>query len=407
MTWKLILTGKDAVPCEEKIHQFAEILKNEPGRASGIGLLTGKMGIVLFLYYYSLYAKRDEFKDIGFEIISEIFDQIEADEVPHTFCEGLAGVGWGLQHLADRGFVETDIDDILAELDGFSSEVLHRHIEERNFDFLQGATGIGLYLLNRNQLPAATGSLQLLLDRLEQNCIHGPGKTIHWETCIDPSDGTMGCNLSISHGMSAIVNLLTRMARIERFRRQAIPLIEGACRYLSKQQFAEQGRTSCFPGLISPKEQPIFSRLAWCYGDLGVALGFLRSSEATGNATWIDTARKIFAHSANRREPRNTGVHDACVCHGTAGIAHIFNRAFQQTGDKHAHDAALYWLEDTLNHAKYSDGYAGYKMRHPEIKGGWKPEANLLEGIAGIGLVFISAVSIIEPAWDKCLMIGS
>ena len=33
-------------------------------------------------------------------------------------------------------------------------------------------------------------------------------------------------------------------------------------------------------------------------------------------------------------------------------------------------------------------------------------EYNLLDGIAGIGLSLISAISSIEPQWDECLLLS-
>lgn len=406
MSWKAIINGDASRPFEEKISQFAQILKEKSRDKTGIGLLSGRMGIVLFLYYYSLHSGRDEFKDVGFELIEGIFDQIETSEVPHTFCEGLAGFGWGLNHLISQGFIDADLDEIFMELDQFSSQVINRYIEDKNFDYLQGAIGIGLYLLDRNPRQTAADSLLALLDALERSAIVGANGTIHWQTVVDPSDGSMGCNLGLSHGMSGIVNLLTRLAAFKPFKQRAAHLITGACRYLLGRQFDNPGQNSLFPSFFSQKYPPAYSRLAWCYGDLGIAIGFSHAARATGDSRWHETAKKIFNHSATRQEPQFTGVNDACVCHGSAGNAHIFNRAFQAYGDETFREAAIYWLNDSLTHARYPDGYAGYKMRHPEIKGGWQPEADLLEGIAGIGLVFISAVSEIEPAWDHSLMIG-
>ena len=406
MTWKAIINEGASRPFEEKISQFAHILKEKSNGKTGIGLLSGRMGIVLFLYYYSLYSGQNEFKDIGFELIEGIFDQIETSEVPHTFCEGLAGFGWGLNHLIAQGFIEADLDELFVDLDQFSSQVVGRYIEDGNFDFLQGAVGIGLYLLDRYPRQTAADSLSALLDALERHAVSGPNGTIHWQTVLDPSDGSKGCNLSLSHGMSGIANLLTRMATIEAFNQRATSLITGACRYLLERQFDNPGQNSMFPSFFSQKYPPTYSRLAWCYGDLGIAIGFSHAARATGDDRWHDMAKKIFTHSATRQEPQHTGVNDACVCHGSAGNAHIFNRAFQTYGNETFREAAIYWLNDSLLHARYPDGYAGYKMRHPEIKGGWQPEADLLEGIAGIGLVFIAAVSAIEPAWDQSLMIG-
>lgn len=406
MNWKPVTIGENVPLLREKISQFAQILKDRAQNVDDIGLLDGRMGIALFLYYYSRFSGQEEWKDLGFTLLEGIFDQIETDEVPHTFCEGLAGIGWGLTHLISQGFVEADIDSILEELDQFSSDVMRRYIEDSNFDYLQGAVGIGLYFLERYPSPPAARSLQALLDALERQAVHGTDAFIHWDTLSDPADGTRGCNFSLSHGISGIVNLLARMARHEQFRSQAIPLMTGAGEYIMRQEFSVSGQNSLFPSFMSPKNPPTYSRLAWCYGDLGVALSLLQGAETTGDKAWYSTVEKIFLHSATRRDAQYTGVNDACVCHGSAGNAHIFNRAFQRFGKERLRDTAVYWLEESLKHAKYPDGYAGYKMRHPEIKGGWKPEADLLEGIAGLGLVFISAISDIEPLWDQCLMIS-
>ncbi len=56
--------------------------------------------------------------------------------------------------------------------------------------------------------------------------------------------------------------------------------------------------------------------------------------------------------------------------------------------------------------AIFKDGFCGYKKYRAEEHGGWIPEAGLLEGIAGIGLILISIVSDIEPKWDRCLLLS-
>jgi hypothetical protein len=75
---------------------------------------------------------------------------------------------------------------------------------------------------------------------------------------------------------------------------------------------------------------------------------------------------------------------------------------YHNTGHEAFREAALYWLDDCLYKARFSDGLAGYKVwRHS----GWITQRGLLEGIAGIGLVLLAAVSDIEPAWDECLFL--
>ena len=47
--------------------------------------------------------------------------------------------------------------------------------------------------------------------------------------------------------------------------------------------------------------------------------------------------------------------------------------------------------------AKFEDGLAGYKKYRMEEYGGWTNDYGFLEGVSGIGLALISAVSDIEP----------
>jgi hypothetical protein len=111
-------------------------------------------------------------------------------------------------------------------------------------------------------------------------------------------------------------------------------------------------------------------------------------------------------HATKRRGLQKNGVVDAGICHGTAGIAHIFNRFYRDTqldSFKHATD---YWIDQTLKMAKFKDGLAGYKSWQGH-ENGWKNEYGLLEGIAGIGLVLHSYLHPeIEPTWDSCLLLS-
>ncbi len=96
---------------------------------------------------------------------------------------------------------------------------------------------------------------------------------------------------------------------------------------------------------------------------------------------------------------------DACFCHGTSGIAHIFNRMWRETGMPECKDAAAYWIGQTLSLAKFEDGLAGYKTWQGTERG-FQNEYGLLEGIAGIGLVLLSYHYEIEPTWDECLLLS-
>jgi len=98
---------------------------------------------------------------------------------------------------------------------------------------------------------------------------------------------------------------------------------------------------------------------------------------------------------------------DAGLCHGTAGIAHLFNRMYQATGDALLADAARYWYERTLMVRKPGVEIAGYRVR---LADGSQPQRaarpGFLTGAAGIGLSLLSAISDVEPSWDRLLLVS-
>jgi lantibiotic modifying enzyme len=149
------------------------------------------------------------------------------------------------------------------------------------------------------------------------------------------------------------------------------------------------------------------ARAAWCYGDPGVAVALAIAARDTNNAQLDQTARAIAVNIASRSVER-CGVRDAGLCHGGAGLAHILNRCYQRWGDDVVGDAARAWFERTLDMQADNTGYGGFLSYQPREgkEAEWVAEGGMLNGSAGVGLALLAAISPIEPAWDRMLMIS-
>jgi hypothetical protein len=164
-----------------------------------------------------------------------------------------------------------------------------------------------------------------------------------------------------------------------------------------------------FPALVPrtgpPDSSP--SRLAWCYGDLGVSATLYSAAINVDNAAWRQHALDV-ARRAARRPPSLARVRDAGLCHGSAGVAHIFNRLYQATGEEVFCDAARYWIARTLEFYWPRKGIGGFQIWRGEgcAGGPWSTAPGLLEGTAGIGLALIAAMTDVEPDWDRILLIA-
>jgi len=105
-----------------------------------------------------------------------------------------------------------------------------------------------------------------------------------------------------------------------------------------------------------------------------------------------------------RRDIEEAGLKDSGLCHGTCGVASIYDYMYKQTNEPLFKESADFWLDQLLK-MDIHDGNAGY-MQWMGTEKKWQEETNLLEGIAGIGLAMISFLATFDTKWEECLMIG-
>ena len=127
-----------------------------------------------------------------------------------------------------------------------------------------------------------------------------------------------------------------------------------------------------------------------------------------GEPEWERAALEIGL-SAAARPWEGAAIQDAGLCHGAAGLAHLFNRMFHTTGETRLAEAARFWLGHALEFQQPGQGIAGFRS-WGTVGGpnelGWRDDPSFLEGAAGIGLALLGAISSVEPAWDRVLMVS-
>jgi hypothetical protein len=137
-----------------------------------------------------------------------------------------------------------------------------------------------------------------------------------------------------------------------------------------------------------------------------VSAALLLAGRVAGVPAWERAAMDIGLGAA-ARPMEATKADDPGLCHGAAGLAHIYNRLYQATGAAPFADAARAWLARTLEMREPGRGLAGYLSLVPRDGASelaWLPDASFLTGVAGVALVLLGAVTEIEPLWDRCLL---
>lgn len=379
---------------------FAKIRKENE---ISLGLYSGEFGILLFLFYYSKYSQNDKHAMLTERYAKRLLKQLMQRTGYHTFCSGFSGILYLFDFLRENDFIDIDVNNNQPALDNYIISRMRQDFQQQYYDFMHGALGVGFLFLKKG---TNSESIQELINFLYQTAEKDTESHIFkWKTVISPEQNLIGYNPSLSHGTSSIIIFLSRVINSGMKDDKIIEMLFGAVNYILSLQKDIAQFGSFFPHhTITNSQMPeTKSRLAWCYGDLGVGLALWRAGEAIGNKKWREKGLEILLQSTKRRLSSDTFIVDAEICHGSAGIALIFRRMYLETRMEQFKDATDFWIRQTLLFSENEDGLAGFQTY---MKGEWLADYSLLTGISGIGLVLISYILDDLQEWDEMLLLS-
>jgi class I lanthipeptide synthase len=422
--WRPLLQGSQADQALRTVREIADALPAAADTTAEFrhaSLAGGRAGEALFYGYLALHTGDEPAADLAAERLDQSVEALASTPMSPSLYSGFPGVAWTLEHLQRRLFesgpeeeaAEEEEADPFLEIDEALLGPLGRSPWAGEYDLISGLSGLGVYALERLPRPTAATMLEGIVDRLAELAdrldeglawFTQPERLPDWQREIHPRGNY---NLGVAHGLPGVIPVLAGACAAGVAVDRARPLLDDAVRFLLARRL-EPGFGSCFDTTYAPWEEPNPSRLAWCYGDPGIAAALLATARAVGESAWEREAMDIGLNAAARPEPQSL-VRDAGLCHGAAGLGHLFNRLYQETNEERFAEAARFWLERALGYQERGEGVAGYRAWevNPETKvPGWRPEAGFLEGATGIGLALLGAISDVEPAWDRVLLLS-
>jgi lantibiotic modifying enzyme len=405
--WIPLLEG----PLRERALQTIDEIEGRLRERQGVygpTLAGGLAGLALLFAELERVRPRNGHHSLAEQLILEAAAAIEEQPLMPWFYSGFPGIAWSIERLDAMGVPSIEA---LEEIDEVLLGLVSRKPWNADYDLIVGLVGLGVYALERLPRPGAARCLEEIVARLEERSTRD-GQGVSWWTPpqhlpphqrAEYPDGYF--NLGAAHGIPSVVALLALIARAGVARQRARELAADGAHWLLANVLPDSpgARFSwCIaPGIPSPA-----CRSAWCYGDPGVVLCLLIAGRALADQE-LERAALEIAREAAQRPAEQAGVMDAGVCHGAAGLGHIYNRLYQATREPLFKEAATLWFARTLEMKRPGEGVAGYRVWNQlpgQEEPSWVADGSLLTGAAGIALTLLAACHPFTPGWDGMLM---
>ncbi len=108
-----------------------------------LSLMNGQMGIAIFFALLSKNLKNQIYEEFAEELLNNICENL-TKYIPVSFSNGLCGIGWGIEFLKYKGFINEDTDELLSEIDYAVMQRDPRRVVDISFE--TGLEGIISYV---------------------------------------------------------------------------------------------------------------------------------------------------------------------------------------------------------------------------------------------------------------------
>ncbi|WDE01272.1 lanthionine synthetase C family protein [Thalassomonas actiniarum] len=389
---------------EQILKQLGDTVATLPSNPGFCGLLSGLSGNLLFLYKLSVFDARLVNEEVFDDKLEFLQQQLAAHIHYNDLSSGLSGQGWLLEYLNQAQGDDYD-PEMCEEIDSLLQESLSQTPWPGEIEMVLGLGGVAVYAARRLLKSPSADLFETLVSHFEQAAVQVTEHTLTWSQPADSvyrfnkeEKETPEFNLGLAHGVPGIIAALLPALKIPALHQRSKSLLLQSCDWLMAQELDKHKLGSCFGS--SCNEQHI-SRLGWCYGDLTIALTLARVGQALELPSYLEKAKEISLHAAGRDQD-NGMVNDAGLCHGSAGIALVFQLLHQHLGEEKLLHTANKWLDITLDDYR-EKGLKGFYMFSGVTKE-HEEDTGLLMGYTGIGLCLLSALTGDTDWVDSLLM---
>lgn len=440
--WSPLLSGHSAARARHHVGTIARMLErstlvglnpsHQPRRASeehivndSISLGSGITGIALFLGEFTARSVANHpttsdrcassgTRSAARRLFDDALSAAGDRELSASLYGGLGGIAWVGEYLRRCECVDLE-SDWADELDASLAAVLvpmgRDHTRDTirqgaRFDLISGVSGMGVYLLTRpattmrdDTVRAAAATLARAADKAASGAawFYPPEQLDGYRLAATP-DGYW--DPGVAHGSAGVLAFLGALEASGAGDEASQSLRRATRDWIRDLVDRAPPGPSLLPTAVTPSGVYEPSRLAWCYGDLGVAATLAAVGTVLADDDCIALAERL-ADSSSARRGVDTGVWEPSLCHGSAGAAHLFARLYQHLRAPSLRDAACFWYERTFDLLEKRP-FVAPTLEGPREAAG-SHDMGFLTGAAGVGLALLASVTDREPSWDALL----
>lgn len=355
----------------EKTEKY--ILDCDPATIQSESLLTGKLGLALYSIYKSKEKSGDHYLNKLTQVLESVFDNISQQKsflaTQTNIIEGLPGLGYVLYQAMRYELLDPEYEEQVNVINTLAYEKALKKLPENSFDYFYGTIGL-LFYLNET---GSTGYCNDIIDILYEHAL----KTDYYFYNNTNDSYTEGVNFGFAHGSAAIISImitlyekninphktkniaLNTLERLLKFRRGEIDVSK-----ITLIDTRENIFPSVFPyNIVSSNNNLLIKpetynnenlyhysgRLGWCNSDLGIIYLLYKASHVFSEQKYHALAEELGMDVVKRRSFYETDIRDYYMCHGTSGVAMLYNKIFNLTGNNIYYREYEYWVEATVH----------------------------------------------------------
>jgi lantibiotic modifying enzyme len=322
--------------------------------------------------------------------IAYLFEYIAKNEVSPDYVDGIAGFGWVLAYLHENNHLSINEKEVFTELDEHIYQLGINTVRAGNFDLFYGAIGSGNYLIQRakSSKEARKPLKELGKEMMEYIQAHNSLAmfTDKKEDAID---------FSLSHGLSSLIVFFSNLVDLGLASTAIKDELKKCC-----DEILKHAKDSRVPDAFE-KGKDEYSPLRWCHGELGIVSALAFASKVLADKDMNLKALKIANQVALFQLDESQHLDSATLCHGTLGVAHVFQKWYNHYWkSEQLKKATHYWQ---LKSNEMMSSKIGYKILNDD--GVIRENHGILFGLEGIGLALITALDNDISDWESSILI--